>query len=1743
MKRKALNVIWGRNILLLSFFLILNFFNAHGTNLTGIYNESVTLTISNSPYLVTGDVTFNGTLTIEAGTVIKFQYQSNSYDKRRLIINGSLDLQGTVDKPVVFTSERDDAYGGDSNRDGATTSPAKGDWGYVRINCITEGIKNISNCIFRYGGYSRNSGTGAFENYMLWINSNNSLYGNVNLSNCNFSNAYADAVFVSGLYQSANIADNDISGSGGYAINLNGYSTSIISNNLLTSNAHGIYLNGIAASTVTGNTIKNSLNAIVCQGSENNKVNPAIENNIIEGCTYPVYLVNYAFPTYSGNTFNSNKNNVIAVSGSINPTLPGLAVWPNMQNLNFPYLVVGDLTIGTNMTLIIPQATVIKFQYQSNSYDKRRLIINGSLDLQGTVDKPVVFTSERDDAYGGDSNRDGATTSPAKGDWGYVRINCITEGIKNISNCIFRYGGYSRNSGTGAFENYMLWINSNNSLYGNVNLSNCNFSNAYADAVFVSGLYQSANIADNDISGSGGYAINLNGYSTSIISNNLLTSNAHGIYLNGIAASTVTGNTIKNSLNAIVCQGSENNKVNPAIENNIIEGCTYPVYLVNYAFPTYSGNTFNSNKNNVIAVSGSINPTLPGLAVWPNMQNLNFPYLVVGDLTIGTNMTLIIPQATVIKFQYQSNSYDKRRLIINGSLDLQGTGDKPVVFTSERDDAYGGDSNRDGATTSPAKGDWGYVRINCITEGIKNISNCIFRYGGYSRNSGTGAFENYMLWINSNNSLYGNVNLSNCNFSNAYADAVFVSGLYQSANIADNDISGSGGYAINLNGYSTSIISNNLLTSNAHGIYLNGIAASTVTGNTIKNSLNAIVCQGSENNKVNPAIENNIIEGCTYPVYLVNYAFPTYSGNTFNSNKNNVIAVSGSINPTLPGLAVWPNMQNLNFPYLVVGDLTIGTNMTLIIPQATVIKFQYQSNSYDKRRLIINGSLDLQGTGDKPVVFTSERDDAYGGDSNRDGATTSPAKGDWGYVRINCITEGIKNISNCIFRYGGYSRNSGTGAFENYMLWINSNNSLYGNVNLSNCNFSNAYADAVFVSGLYQSANIADNDISGSGGYAINLNGYSTSIISNNLLTSNAHGIYLNGIAASTVTGNTIKNSLNAIVCQGSENNKVNPAIENNIIEGCTYPVYLVNYAFPTYSGNTFNSNKNNVIAVSGSINPTLPGLAVWPNMQNLNFPYLVVGDLTIGTNMTLIIPQATVIKFQYQSNSYDKRRLIINGSLDLQGTGDKPVVFTSERDDAYGGDSNRDGATTSPAKGDWGYVRINCITEGIKNISNCIFRYGGYSRNSGTGAFENYMLWINSNNSLYGNVNLSNCNFSNAYADAVFVSGYANPTIRLSVFENINSFAVNNTTSNIIDGRHNYWGNPTGPYHADLNPDGLGNKVSNKVDFIPFLDKKPEYIQLPADFNNDGMVNGFDLAIFAVAFGTTPSHSKWNPKCDLNNSSQIDGFDLAIFASYFGQVAVKSAKISTGTTSNDKIALLELDANVEQIESYGEFSVFVKATDISDAITLAFNVHYDPKMFELIKIERHYDIKGGPNTIFMPFIDQEKGYGMVGLASLDNQINGLNGSGIVCELKFRAKEIELPTAFVFSQTGLVAMDGNTRLGLRTTDLKFDLTTGIQDNATMLSLDQNYPNPFSGKTTIEFNVPSQYNAPVNLSVYNLQGQKVATLYEGYPPYGYNTIEFNRTTINGQKLPGGIYFFTLRSGEMILTKKMVMVDEN
>jgi len=88
------------------------------------------------------------------------------------------------------------------------------------------------------------------------------------------------------------------------------------------------------------------------------------------------------------------------------------------------------------------------------------------------------------------------------------------------------------------------------------------------------------------------------------------------------------------------------------------------------------------------------------------------------------------------------------------------------------------------------------------------------------------------------------------------------------------------------------------------------------------------------------------------------------------------------------------------------------------------------------------------------------------------------------------------------------------------------------------------------------------------------------------------------------------------------------------------------------------------------------------------------------------------------------------------------------------------------------------------------------------------------------------------------------------------------------------------------------------------------------------------------------------------------------------------------------------------------------------------------------------------------------------------------------------------------------------------------------------SLDQNYPNPFNPTTTIKFALPK--SSSVNLEIYNILGRKVTTLINDQLDAGFHTVKWNSTDSEGREVATGVYFYRLKAGDFVKSKKMLLL---
>jgi subtilisin family serine protease len=443
-------------------------------------------------HLITGSVTIpvDRTLTIEPGTIIKFSTTSGT--RRYLYVDGQLDVQGTVGAPVVFTSDTDDTYGGDTNGNGPS-SGYMGQWGHIAFR--EPNAYSLQHVVIRYGGYNydkmiyvTNEASLSLDQCVLeyshgeFIRVDNA-YSSLSLTNCTINQNHSssddraiymypgESLVVTGcnisnidsgvIYASAStdvtIHDNDIANNTAYtAIAVFGLAATTVTQNVLTNVSSGIYtathggtvvnnnfldgdhvtssiglqVGGTSIQSVSGNTVQEFTWGVQQSSSE---VWDLVSNTIREN-TYPVHLGGNDL-NFSGNTFTDNTFAAVVVYGNL---VADNTVWDGVPGQDWAYLIESSVTVPAGKTLTIPAGTVVKFSRWNGGHAS--LYVDGQLAAQGAAGAPVVFTSDRDDEYGGNTNGDGPS-SGYYGDWASIQFR--EPNAYSLQHVVIRYGGYT----------------------------------------------------------------------------------------------------------------------------------------------------------------------------------------------------------------------------------------------------------------------------------------------------------------------------------------------------------------------------------------------------------------------------------------------------------------------------------------------------------------------------------------------------------------------------------------------------------------------------------------------------------------------------------------------------------------------------------------------------------------------------------------------------------------------------------------------------------------------------------------------------------------------------------------------------------------------------------------------------------------------------------------------------------------------------------------------------------------------------------------------------------------------------------------------------------------------------------------------------------------------------------------------------------------------------------------------------
>lgn len=1317
------------------------------TNIGGSVYYNTQLPLSGSPYIVTSNLTIeNGaTLTIDAGVEVKFT--SGKY----LYVYGNI-----VADQTTFTSNN--------------ATPVIGDWGYIQIgNSTYQGTGTFDNCTFEYAQKIYiESGTASFTGclvnkmYYQGIES----YGNVTLTNTtvNLLGCYSSSSYGYGVYAYAN-SQSTISGcnfSNCYR-GLYGTGTWQVNNTSFQNCTYGVRTS--AAVTGTGVTINNctqdgfyiesggsvnlstvsitnctkngitmntggsfTANDIVISGCEQYGIimpegtTTNLTNSEISTCLYPIYYTGAGALAISGicNIHDNTNNTAYVGFGSLYSdwTLPDLNPSnPANLNLYIPYYFYYDFTVNESAKLTISSNCVLKAGLNTG------LNIKGKFLAIADAGEYIYFTSIKDDNWGGDTNKDGTSTSPAVNNWqGIVFQNESNDAECVMTRCKVRYGSYSNKGGINCYN-------------ASPTINSCEITNNYF-GFYLKNVSNPA-ISNTTIGSCQMTPVALSFEANPVFSNNILSSSdnqydAIGILDGDLVADAVlpvrTVTNIENmtylllgvvrvpqNLTLTIQPGvvikSTNEYHYLLVDGKIVMDGTAenPIVMTSVKDDTY-GNPHDTNKD------GSL--TSPAISDWG------------GILMRETSSSLSIFDYCIFKyaeFQYINDNgyqyYDGCLLLRNTSptitncqfgnvvhgimakfasnpvisnCSFTNTTSTPIAMSLTANPAFSGNNFYNtalnglgllGETVS-----FGGTLLKKDVAGYQNISYVVL--SDISISAGTEVVIDTGVVIKFTSGADITVDGGLKAVGSATQNIVFTS-------IHDDNVGSPAD--LNNNGNATIPAAGNwgmvkfTGTSNDDFCLLDycnfrygssGTVSFENASGTLQNSKietassHGLICNGN----AEPLLDNVIFQSCTSaPVGMSLLSNPQFSNITFLSNGYTGIRITDvtlSSNATLNKRSI-AGIENV--AYLIDKSLTVGQNAILTINNGVVIKFVYYSGSYPsyKGKIIVNGAFKAIGTSEEPIYFSSDRDDSVGGDSNNDGNTTVPGKGDWYCLEINSSSLSFENdFFNTNIRYGGFYHD----AYDNYSYRMKCGiiRIINSYANIENCVIEQSQTCGIGVFGL-----------------------------SNPMITS---------------------------------------CIFKNI---SLTPINMSMFSNPQFSQNTI---SNVGIAALGipiedwSVDAIVPkrNFAGYDNMTYYLFAYVTNVLTTITNGTTITIPDGVVIKF---ADYYGYKNLQVNGKLVCNGTIENPIVLTTVTDDNYGNpmDTNGDGSATTPAiLTSYSWIDINDVSNDESLLNHVIFRY----QNDGV-ALNN------------ASPTIKNCTF--AYDNfGIRLSGVSEPVIDSCTFDNL---------------------------------------------------------------------------------------------------------------------------------------------------------------------------------------------------------------------------------------------------------------------------------------------------------------------------------------------------------------------------------------
>ena len=627
-----------------------------------------------------------------------------------------------------------------------------------------------------------------------------------------------------------------------------------------------------------------------------------------------------------------------------------------------------------------------------------------------------------------------------------------------------------------------------------------------------------------------------------------------------------------------------------------------------------------------------------------------------------------------------------------------------------------------------------------------------------------------------------------------------------------------------------------------------------------------------------------------------------------------------------------------------------------------------------------------------------------------------------------------------------------------------------------------------------------------------------TTVMNNVILR---YGGYANAALRMTSVGPTFTNMLVSACTEGIRiEGSAAPTFSSVNVDSCNIPIRMSLVSNPTFTNVLF--QKDNITALA-LINETIAQDLLWKIRavsQRANIPYYIDGALGIGLGSTVTMQPGLIVKLWSSANIDVNKGLIAIGRTVPESL----IVFTSSRDDFYGGRTDTSSVLNPPTNGNWSYVQVEATALSANtHFHNCIFRYGGSGSTLGALRAINSSFAVDSCLFAYNSVGVS-------------VEGSANPSVTgSSLYGNFYNAMVNNGTSFCTNATGNWWGAANGPNDANATADvcgagatnaGSGDKVTNNINYSGFATTG---IQNPylGDVSLSGVVTAYDASLvlqkLAALISLNPLQTLL---ADVDNNGAVGAPD----ASFILQLVVGSIPALPGNHANAQHAPPDILAAraVESRMQQGTFSVTLgDARRSGNEWLLPVNVSGTGSIYGAVftlsggaaGTLTQVDVAGGALMAY----NTADGMDRIALAGADAL-----PAGELVTLHFPADD-----SHPLDAPALTAATVNYQT--------ITFAPSAPPVPALSFLAPVSPNPARGPAGISFTLGSS-DAGKNASVriIDLAGRKVRTLADGALTPGKHDLVWDLRNDSGDAVHAGFYLIQAKAGQFAAVRRLIVV---